>query len=90
MPSYQVYNHKTGSVSSNYSACSTFKTSTFILGDRSGGRKQDPRPDGVTRKEGDREKDESTKLERTVLGRHLLGLQLIRGHVFGTVGENGL
>ena len=70
MPSYQIYNHKAGSVSSNYSdqsvqiirtirnsTHSTFKTSNFILGDRSGGRKQDPHPDEVTRKEGDRDKD---------------------------------
>ena len=46
MPSYQVFNHKTGSVSSNYSTHSTFSTFDHQL--HSGvpvDGQQDPHPD---------------------------------------------
>ena len=60
MPSYLVFNHKTGSVSSNYSTShqllqhfQTSSTFNFILIDLVDGR-QEPLPDDTTRYEGDR------------------------------------
>ena len=58
IPSYLVFNHKTGSVSSNYSTyfniLQTSSTFNFILIDLVDGR-QEPLPDDTTRYEGDRD-----------------------------------
>jgi hypothetical protein len=93
MPSYLVFNHKTGSVSSNYSTTSTF-SNIFDLqlhSDRSGGR---PTRTASRRYYEVRRRSRLTEpilRRRRVLfrGEQFPGLQLNTGHDSGTVGGNG-